>query len=62
VTQSVPVQSELIDAVEVGRILSLPPDAVFRLSAQGKIPPPALRLTKRIARWKRSEIEALFAG
>jgi predicted DNA-binding transcriptional regulator AlpA len=54
------IPEDLIDQVEVARLLALTTDQVFRLAAQGRIPRPVLRLTKRVARWRRSDVEALL--
>jgi predicted DNA-binding transcriptional regulator AlpA len=53
-------EADLIDAAGVARLLSLTQEEVYRLTARGKLPQPAVKLTKRTVRWRRADIEALI--
>jgi hypothetical protein len=52
---------ELLEAHHLKELFGLPNTGeVFRLASLARIPAPCLRLTRRIARWRRDEVLAFL--
>ena len=52
---------QLLRVRQVADLLGVHPRSIWRLSASGQLPKP-VRLTGRLVRWKRREIEDYLAG
>lgn len=60
VSQAVPPDEELIDAVELAKRIKMKPDTVLLMATQGRIP--AIRISRRCVRFVYSEVVKALRG